>query len=140
MTNDHRHDEQLRQTAAERIEREGADIRNRSGAVDAYRFIHRMVRSAPMHRLPDTFAAQVSRIAEARDDSGRLEDWIVVIALTCAVAAAIAFAGPIVSHALPAMVNSFPDLPWPMLFGSLLAFALVAFADRLLPFSNASAP
>ena len=140
MTNDHRNDEQLRQTAAERIEREGASIRNSSGAVDAYRFIHRMVRSAPMHRLPDTFAAQVSRIAEARNDSGRLEDWIVVIALICASAAAIAFAGPIVSHALPAMVNSLPDLPWPMLLGSLLVFALVAFADRLLPLTNASAP
>lgn len=117
-------------------QRERMDVTAAAGnpAVDAYRLVHRIVRSAPMPDLPTDFAARVVRHAHEREQTGHpvTDTWLLSLALACAAIVGIIFALPILLDSVRASMALADGVPWPMLVTAGLSLVLVAGVDALL--------
>lgn len=111
------------QSLAEQQERSGSQGRT-DPEIDAYRFVHRLVRTAPIPDPPVHFAASVTRRISDREEFPRVESWCIAIALISAVAVAAIFALPVLGDALDTLRSQLPAVPWPMLFAA--GFGLLA--------------
>lgn len=132
MTIDHQAIEAGRQRQAEHREHAGIGPSGDT-AIDAYRLIHRAVRTAPIPTLPDGFASHVARAVRDHDERAHLEVICMAVAIVLAVVAAITFAAPVVVTSMSALIASTPNVPWPLLTVSLFGLLAVACVDRVIP-------
>lgn len=105
------------QSLAEQQERSGSTERI-DPEIDAYRFVHRLMRTAPIPNPPADLAASVTRRISDREEFPRAESWCIAIALICAAAVAAVFALPVLGDALNTLRNQLPRAPWRMLLAA----------------------
>lgn len=132
MIHDPRQSDSHHSPQAEQLEPERA-APPKDVAMDAYRFIERVVHAAPIPPLPTDFASRVAQAVRDHDERAQLEVGCVAVAFVLAAIAAIVFAVPIVIDRLSTLTAQMPDVPWPLLLVSGLGIVAVACADAILP-------
>lgn len=141
------HPDALAQARADALERSVPDATGGAGAhpasaapvgpavdetaVAQYRLLHRAVRAAPMPALPAGFAARLAAQVRDLEESAAPEWWTILLAVACALAAAVLFALPVTAGALQQALVHLDGAPWPMLLTAAGALALAWVADRL---------
>lgn len=118
------HEERL-QAAAEQAERRNAPAGD--AAVDAYRFVQRAVRRAPMPGLPADFARSMAARIRALEESAGVENGMMFILIGAFLIGAAFFLLPVLATTLPNLSTKLPTMPMQptLLLGAALALAWV---------------
>lgn len=118
------HEERLQQLA----DRSPGDANDT--AANAYRFVRRAVRVAPIPSVPADFAAQMEKLTHDFEEQAQLETWLLRVLLFVAGAGALAVAWPAATAASGSVAKQLAGAPWPLLLAAGVGAALAWVMDR----------
>ena len=126
MTDHDRHDHEERlQQLADRSPGDANDT-----AANAYRFVHRAVRMAPIPAVPADFAVRMEKLTRDFEEQAQLETWLLRVLLLIAGTGALAVAWPAAMAAAGSVTAQLAGAPWSLLFAAGVGATLAWVMDR----------
>ena len=129
MNNDNIETQQRLQAAAEQAEKSKMALSS-DPEVAAYRLVIRALRQPLPMLLPSDFAARVAHQSVVLEESDGMEDAMTIGLLLMLAIAGLVFTFPTISHIWAQLNFNLPNLPWPMVFATLVAVVFAWGLDR----------